>query len=308
MNRSCVSVIIPAYNRAGMICEAIDSVLAQTCPALEIIVVDDGSIDNTEVLLAENYKDKLRYIKQKNSGSASARNNGIRQANGEWIAFLDSDDKWLPEKLALQMDVIKSNPEAKLIFTGTETRDSSLHIKLGMFIPTDKHRNDAFINILTECYIKTSSVILHRDVFQKIGFFNEELRGAQDWELFARIVPNFPVDYVPIPCVLYRKHPGSIQFNIEHWVKYDLMAMDSIFSMPEAHPYKYLHRYHKYRIYSEAGMRYFYLGDHTKARKYFLKSMGYKHSLKIAAYVLKTYLPASLLASRRNLFSHGVKA
>src|SRR5438045_2731868 len=118
-----VSVVIPSYNRAHLIGETLDSVLAQDVPGMEILVVDDGSTDATEAVVLGRYGDRVRYVRQANGGPACARNTGIREASAPLIAFLDSDDLWSPGKLRKQLEMLRRDPSLGLVFTGTQTMD-----------------------------------------------------------------------------------------------------------------------------------------------------------------------------------------
>ncbi len=115
-DRPIISVVIPTYNRAAFICRAVDSALGQTYAPLEVVVVDDGSKDDTREVLRK-YGDRIRYVAKENGGVSSARNVGVREATGEYIAFLDSDDTWVPEKLAVQMDIFRAHPDYGMVLS-----------------------------------------------------------------------------------------------------------------------------------------------------------------------------------------------
>jgi len=185
-----VSVIIPTYNRAELLPRAIKSVLEQTYQDFEIIVVDDGSTDNTEEVIKEfQEQDKrIKYIKHdKNKGGSAARNTGIKAARGEYIAFQDSDDEWLPEKLEKQMKVFKNAlPEVGVVYTGF------LRIKNGKenYIPSSwviKKEGNIHDELLRGNFVTTQSIIIRKECFKKAGMFDEKLPRLQDWELVIRL-------------------------------------------------------------------------------------------------------------------------
>lgn len=198
-----VSVVIATYNRATQVKEAIDSVLAQTAPVREIIVVDDGSRDNTrEQLLA--YGDKVRPFFQKNGGASAARNLAMREAKGEWIAFLDDDDVWLPNKIERQMEIASANPALGLVYCSDYAVDEQLKI-LYTRNAAITNRGDVFERLLIKNFIFTSCVMARRSAVEKAGYMNLDFKFAQDWDLWLKIAAKHPVDFAPEPLVLYRQ-------------------------------------------------------------------------------------------------------
>lgn len=205
------SVIIPAYNAEKFIAQAIQSCLTQTYPAHEIIVVDDGSTDAT-VAVAASYTPAVRVLcLPQNSGVSIARNRGVEASTGDWIAFLDADDWFLPEKLEHQYRLARDRAEAALIYTGFRmiAPDGSTcearFFPPGKLWPMLRYRN---------C-LHLSSVVLRRSEFEAVGGFNPALRTAQDWDLWLRLVARYSYsvqsfDAVPQPLSVYRKVPGSL--------------------------------------------------------------------------------------------------
>lgn len=208
-----ISVIIPTFNRAHTLRRALDSVLAQSRPADQVIVVDDGSRDNTRELVEQDYP-QIDYLFQHNSGVSAARNRGIEQAHGDWIALLDSDDEWLPNKLARQCDAIESAPEYQLchcdeiwIRNGKRVNAMKKHAKSGGWI---------FDRCLPLCAISPSAVMLHRDLLKQVGLFDEQLPACEDYDLWLKICSQQPVLYVDEP--LLRKYGGhDDQLSQQHW-------------------------------------------------------------------------------------------
>lgn len=198
-----VSVVIATYNRAQQVREAIDSVLAQTVPVREIIVVDDGSKDNTrEQLLA--YGDRVRPFFQANGGASAARNLAMRNARGEWIAFLDDDDVWLPTKIEKQMELANQNPKLGLVYCSDYAVDEQLRVLYARKAAED-NRGDVFDKLLTKNFIFTSCVIARRDSIEQAGYMDLEFKFAQDWDLWLKILADRPADFVEEPLVLYRQ-------------------------------------------------------------------------------------------------------
>ena len=189
-----VSVIIPTYNTAKYIGQTINSVLGQNYKDHEVIVVDDGSTDNTKEVL-EPYMEQIRYIRQKNSGRAGARNTGIKAARGKYIAFLDSDDLWTPGKLAKQVDIMDSNKDIDFLFGDKQRFSDDGTIIFSMFTEKGYDENffgdplyvrDAYKKLLQEPYIPTGTVIMKKECFDRSGLFDETIY-AEDWEFWLRI-------------------------------------------------------------------------------------------------------------------------
>ena len=176
-----VSVVIPSYNYGNLVESSIRSVLDQTRPPYEIIVVDDGSTDNTRQVL-DKYSDRIRYIYQENAGPSAARNSGIKASRGEYIAFLDSDDVWLPYKLEKQMEVFEEDAETGMVFTYVEHADID-----GNSIWIDEFENDwrgCITDKLLLRPINPSSVVVKKSVFDEAGLFDVNLRCSEDLDLF----------------------------------------------------------------------------------------------------------------------------
>ena len=218
-----VSVIIPAYNHGRFLREAIQSVLEQTFQDWELIVVDDGSTDETSEVVASFPDPRIRYIYQKNQGNAAARNRGIELARGEFIAFLDADDLWLPMKLEKQVAQLDSLPPtvglvyADLHFFNHE--DGAITGRLlqasGQFDPP---RGKVFSQIVRRkwggergWFIIPTTALIRREVFQRVGLFDESLRRHVDWEMWVRIAAAYEVDVLNEPLAKYRHHAGNVK-------------------------------------------------------------------------------------------------
>ncbi len=225
-----ISVIIPAWNRVTLIARAIDSVLAQTRPVDEIIVVDDGSTDNTGDMINRQFP-HVRLLYQENKGVSTARNLGIKAAQGEWIAFLDSDDEWKPEKIDKQTKVIVDNPDYLICHTnetwirrGVRVNPMKKHQKYGGYI---------FQRCLPLCVISPSSVMIHRSVFDDVGLFDESLPACEDYDLWLRICAKYSVLYLNDE--LITKHGGHTdQLSLAHWGmdRFRIRALEKIINNP----------------------------------------------------------------------------
>jgi len=206
-----VSVVIPTYNLAHLIGRAIRSVLDQTYQDFEIIVVDDGSTDNTEEVIRSLNDPRIHYIHhEKNRGGAAARNTGIKVAQGEYIAFQDSDDEWLPEKLEKQMQVFENAPaEVGVVYTGFWRMAHGKKI----YVPSAKiTRKEGNIHneLLRGNFVGTPTAVIKNECFRKAGLFDERLPRLQDWELFIRISKFYEFKCIDEPLVISYFTPDSI--------------------------------------------------------------------------------------------------
>ncbi len=212
-----ISVLIPTYNRAFIIGKTIDSVLQQTYGDFEIIVVDDGSTDHTRETL-KPYQDRIIYEYKENGGISSARNRGLGIARGEYIALLDSDDFWKPEKLQKQMECFEAHPEYGLVATRcvTNTVDRDFNT-----IQIDKIRRSGksgwvYRDLFFRNFIRTSSVIIKKECFDKVGGFDETLPRCNDVDMWLRIAKEYPVGFINDVLTVYTRRPKEIRYdNIE---------------------------------------------------------------------------------------------
>lgn len=210
MKEGLVSVIVPVYNRENYVGETLDSILQQTYKDIEIIAVNDGSTDNSLLVLKEykeKYPGKIVIIDQQNQGQVKSRNNAIMQANGEYIAFLDSDDLWLPEKLEKQIPLFVNN--VGLVYSGIYNIDDE-----GSIIDTElcqrDMRGDIYLKLLIKNRMTGGTVVLRRDVIDKVGMFDVDFAAAENWDLWIRVCRYYTADFVNEPLVKYRKHPGNM--------------------------------------------------------------------------------------------------
>ncbi len=299
-----ISVIISTYNRADLLSRAIGSVLNQTFRDFELIVVDDGSTDNTGKVVNEfqtKYKN-IQYIRREHSGGAAKpKNTGIKNAKGKYIAILDSDDEWLPEKLERQVNLSESSKKPNLEFIGcnsiiVEENGETLDIHR---IPFYK---DHFRNILISDYMGSGSGMMYkRSVFDKIGLFDENLKSGQDWEMRIRILQIYNFDFVDESLFKFYIHRKSITQTIDYMSK-----IHDLGYVVEKHQ-SYYNKFSK--IYSEQlrviGTYYVLDRNIKRARKFFIKAItAYPYYAKSYINLLVSFLGVNfsrnlLLAKRR---------
>jgi glycosyltransferase involved in cell wall biosynthesis len=212
--RPSVSVIIPTYNRAELIHESLDSVFFQTFRDYEVIVVDDGSTDNTaEVLRPLAEQGKLRYIRQSNQGASAARNRGIAEARGNFIAFLDSDDLFDPAKLELQVKYYQAHPEMGLVHSGFTKFDNNGN-DLG-YRDTSWFSGDIYPRILLywTTLMTMDTVVVAKNVFDSVGLFDSNLVYGEDLDMWRRIARKYPFGFINRSLARIRVHEGNISGN-----------------------------------------------------------------------------------------------
>ena len=198
-----VSVIIATRNRTDKVRQAIDSVLAQSEPPREVIVVDDGSTDDTRAQLAA-YGSSIRVFHQENGGASAARNRAVKEAASTWIAFLDDDDVWLPTKIERQWALVQQNPALGLVYCSDHAVDERLNFLYRRDV-APQNRGDVFDRLIVKNFIFTSCVIARKDLIERSGYMNPAYRFAEDWDLWLKIAATHWVDFVAEPLVLYRQ-------------------------------------------------------------------------------------------------------
>ena len=254
-----ISVIIPVYNRQSTIERAINSVLAQRLPAQEIIVVDDGSSDATATLVKQ-YSD-VTCLQQTNQGVSAARNAGIRAASSEWIALLDSDDEWLPEKLSEQHKALQQqgNSAEALICHCDE-----IWIRNGKRVnPMKKHAKtggEIYPNCLPLCVISPSAVMIHKQVFETIGLFDTDLPACEDYDMWLRVCARLPVLYVDKPLLKkYGGHSDQLSHKYPAMDRFRIRALEKIIrtgSLSPEHLQMTLDQLRtKFRIYQQGAIK-----------------------------------------------------
>lgn len=272
-----ISAVIPAYNREATVETAIRSVLWQTVPPLEVIVVDDGSTDGTADRVQVVADPRVRLVSQPNGGISAARNRGIAEARGDWVAFQDSDDEWLPRKLELQLKALAEAPDAPeavycgLLITGTpddggamgEGRrriayhpDASVSPVSGRILPT----------LLATNPISTQTLMAKRELLLAVGAFDTALKSLVDWDIAIRLAEHGPIAFVDEPLVVQRFTPNSITRDrakrIDSWIAV-LQKHRALF---DAHPQAKL--MHLHRIAGNLRR----MGEHGRAAPWFAEA------------------------------------
>jgi glycosyltransferase involved in cell wall biosynthesis len=201
-----VSAIIPCYNYGKYLARAIDSILAQTYAVSEILVIDDGSSDNTHEIAA-SFGNRVRYIFQQNAGRAAARNHGIHEATGDWIALLDADDWWLPNKIELQAQALAARPDAVVVYTSVRCQ----HPDGGTneWPATDPSRLWPALRYANCITGSASAALIRRDVLLAEGGFDESLRECEDWDCWVRLARKYPFAAAPDAVTVLMMWPGS---------------------------------------------------------------------------------------------------
>ncbi len=221
-----VSVIIPTYNRRDSVREAIESVLKQRIPPYEVIVVDDGSEDDTNSVV-RGFGGRVRYERTGHRGVSAARNVGVGLSRGSWIAFLDSDDLWLPDKLRIQMDFLKANAAYRICQTeevwvrdGRRVNPKRYH---------EKPEGYCFERLLERCLVSPSAVVLRRSLLDEAGGFDEEMPACEDYDLWLRIGCRYAFGLVRRPLVIKRGgHPDQLSRAIPSLDRWRIGALEKV--------------------------------------------------------------------------------
>lgn len=290
-----VSVIIPTYNSAKYIIETINSIINQTVAPFEIIVVDDGSTDETGLLLESRFGDKIHYIYQENRGPAPARNTGIRNARGNLIAFIDADDLWLPQKLEKQIIYLKDNPEIALVYTNLYLFSDEGIKSPVKFRP---HYGDGFLHLLRRNYIATSTVLVKKECFDKLGLFDErpEIEAAEDYEMWLRISRYFKIGCIKEKLAKHRVSSLSHSRVLERQIRAGtLVKRQYLDTLPNNKQMQKLKALCWREFHQNSAYAYFYQKKFLKARSHFKMSFKYGgYRSKHLIYFLSTFLPPNI--------------
>jgi len=280
-----VTVVMPTYNRAEMIGDALDSTLAQTVPVDEIIVVDDGSTDKTSEKL-KKYTDRVRILTQSNAGPAAARNFGLREASGDLIALQDSDDLWLPEKNAQQLEYLDQHPEIDFLFSDNKTsrrgqvvsESSITDLKCKTYLKRNSADLSQLFNwLLIENPIATSSVIFRAERIKQVGYFNEQLFSVEDRDYWLRWARSLHFAYLDYVLVERRFHSTNIVADCELGASSLVKVIESwrdrlpVDDSPGCSDY---FRRGLGGAYFNLGSYYFRVGARAKAWPYFKRSLS----------------------------------
>ncbi|GAB4114371.1 MAG: glycosyltransferase [Candidatus Caldatribacteriota bacterium] len=286
-----VSVIIPTYNRAHLVGRAIQSVLDQTYQDFELIVVDDGSTDNTEDIIKEFQRkdDRIKYLKhEKNKGGSAARNTGIKNSVGKYIAFQDSDDEWLPEKLEKQMRVFENAPaKIGVVYTGFWRIEGNKKI----YIPSDRitrKEGDIHDELLNGNFVTTQSIVARKKCFEKAGMFDESLPRLQDWELVIRLSKYYDFKCIDEPLLTSPFTPDSISANNDALIKVVELILAKHFKDFDKHK-KILSKH-----YFNIGLNLCLNNNFEKGRNYLIKAISiYPYNIQHLLITLVSFLGQS---------------
>ncbi|MDO8574417.1 MAG: glycosyltransferase [bacterium] len=306
--QSLVSIIIPAYNVEGFIKNAVESALGQTYSNIEIIVVDDGSTDKTEDILSPYIKEKkIKYIRQSNLGLAGARNTGIKEAQGKYIALLDADDEFLPEKIKKQVKALEVNPDYGICYCDI------IHFFEGNPRKFYHHRytyqsGNLFEPLLEKQFINPLSVVIRKDVLAKWGVFDPELRHTEDWELWLRLShAGIKFYYLDEPLALYQVRTSGNLSIIQNEPKMKenglkvFTRLEKSLSEEEKGRYRFKEIIDSLKL--KTALAYLMIGDKKKAKNYiqnqpfilkllitFLPSQVWQTSLRLARRIKHRFL------------------
>lgn len=308
-----ISVVIPAFNSARFISEALDSVRAQSLPVSEILVVDDGSTDDTGEVVAASGRD-IRYLRQPNQGPSAARNRGVEAARGEWIAFLDADDRWTPDKCAQQVAALERRPALRLIASDMAETDPEGQIVTPSML--QKHDllahfqalggrplENAAAALMRKNFIPTGTVLAARETLLAAGLFKPRIRFGEDLELWARVAARAPITCLPLVHMLRRRHGGNATGNTLAMLR-DLVEVTTSVRAEIGGTLKEQGLNADRMVanaWSNLGYWYFVAGDQERARQAFLSSLRERPTPRAALYAAASGLPPGVLRRLRAL-------
>lgn len=295
-----VSIVIPTYNRANTIIPTLESVFAQTFTDYEIIVIDDGSTDDTEQVLAP-YMENIRYIKQLNQGSAAARNHGMQLAEGKLIAFLDSDDLWKPDKLAAQVTYMDAHPTIGMSYTYyLRVTDDLTPIEL---IDGQDRQGRIYRDLLRGCEIDTSTVMMRDTVRQVVGAFDITFDLMQDVDYWIRIAQHFEIGIIPEILTAYRVHSGNKPKATQRVLDLRIKLLDKHFQ--DGHNLGFFFKHRTYGQFYVRSLQQWLAEGNLKLAQHYAKE-GWLHlllsaggPLVLARVLFRTLLPPTLQARLR---------
>ncbi|MGC9293177.1 MAG: glycosyltransferase family 2 protein [Acidobacteriaceae bacterium] len=236
-NAPTVSVIVPTYNRKEYLRPAVESVLSQSFTDHELIVVDDGSTDGTDAVVARYAAQwpGVRYVRQQNRGVAAARNRGIALARGEFVCFLDSDDIWKPHKLQTQLQFARANPQYAIYASDIDSfHECGIQQRCAKQAMYPVREGNVLLDLLFHNWIQTSTVMARRSLLENVGGFDEAVgQFAEDWVLWMRLAARGPVHFHPEALVFYRAHPASLTSqDLEAQYRSLMLAVDCVAALP----------------------------------------------------------------------------
>lgn len=267
MNRPLVSAIIPTYNRIDMIASAVDSVLAQTYPAVEVLVVDDGSTDGSVAFLSKRYGEKIKVLEVPHGGAPAAVNAGVRSARGEFVAFLDSDDFWLPKKIEKQIDHLESRPECDICYCNGSFDFG--HKQIPMF-SGPQPTGDILEAEMEFDLLIPSLVVARKSSLIEAGLYDPAVSICYDFNLWLRLLIGRKVAYVDEPLLVYRKHDTNISNNLPLLCREVEQTLETFFNRnPQLEEtLRPAARRRMGRFHQQAAYQYLVEGNRTQARRH----------------------------------------
>ncbi|HEV2117146.1 MAG TPA: glycosyltransferase family A protein [Terriglobales bacterium] len=317
MHSATVSVIIPAYNSERYVADAVKSVLAQSYRPHEIIVVDDGSTDGTAHAL-EPFAGAIRYLYQQNRGEPAARNTGMRAATGEYIAFLDADDLWVPEKLELQMAYFAAHPGCAFVYSDMSTFDenglvdASVKVRFNITFPS----GNIFPALFHETLFGSGSIVFRRECLLKAGYFDEDFLVGSDYEMWLRMARHYECGVVDKPLLLYRQHPQmstrGLGRAMRDGVPWEVEALKKILRLYPQAAEELGRAEVKQRLskpFADMAHTWLQLGEHRQARKLFRQAIAYwPGNWRYWPFYMLTFLTPAQIAGLRKLYGRWGKS
>jgi len=292
-----VSVIIPTYNRAHLVCDAIQSVLGQTYPHLEVVVVDDGSTDGTaQRVQALPHDGRLRLIAVPHRGVAAARNAGIEAARGMYVGFCDSDDVWEPHKLERQVAYLDRRVELGLVYSDAAVSANGRAVVRSYFAERPPQRGQVFHALLEQNFIPNVTVLARRACLDAVGRFNEELTSSEDYEFWLRFCRRFPVDFLDEPLVRVRRQGDNLTGDPHLSHQAHLRVLDGVVAQAGTSLSPQTVRRAYGRTYLRMGYDHLLRRRRGQAKQALLRSFRYNPwSWSLYRYLTASILPAPVL-------------
>ena len=292
-----VSAVIPTYNNGPLVTEAVESALAQTYSNKEVIVVDDGSTDDT-ISRLNKFGSDITVIRQEHAGPPVARNAGIRASRGEFVAFLDSDDLWMPEKMARCLPPFERNPRVGVVYTAV--RITEMESGLQYLLPQYTLSGNMARKLFLECHgVNTSTLMARRSLLDEVGMFDEELFRAQDWDLMIRMAEA--ADYAHVDEVLTERRLHSRSLSVTHanlYADYNLRVIrKALARRPDL--YEDIGNDSLSRAHFRFGMGHYAEFHMAEARREFWKSLSCRWNAKALNYLIRAALPTALIRTLR---------
>jgi glycosyltransferase involved in cell wall biosynthesis len=266
-----ISVIIPCYNNHDYIQECLDSVLNQTFSDFEVILVDDGSTDGTTETV-KAYLPKLKLISQKNQGPAVARNVGLEEATGKYVAFQDADDLWYPEKLELQLKFLESNPRFDWVYADMSTFNDQQRLQASWFADRPTYQGKVFEKLINNNFIPTITVMAKKEAVLSVGGFDPSLRSCEDKDLWLRLARKNELGRLDKVLAKRRFHTHNLCRDNQLLIASEIKVMQKMKSLVEEERLQRLLDNKISRLYFELGYFHFARNELTKAREYFRQS------------------------------------